>query len=461
MRRMLICCLAAVLPPLSAAPCKIAAQPPPLAITGVTVIDMADATPKSAMTVMVVGNRITTVGRTLSVRIPGNARVVDGTGKFLIPGLWDMHVHTLYDGRPEFFFPMFVANGVTGVREMGSTFSLDSIRTLREQIRRGEVMAPRFGAVAGKIFNGPDAPAGRLPEFMSFSDPAEARRMVQEYKRQGADFIKVYDLLSRDVYLAIVDEARKQNLTVAGHVPRSMSPREASAAGQRSIEHSTGMSLNGCVGDRAATNRNGAAQEQIDCQALFTLYRTNSTWQVPTLFSRYTLSVSYDSAFMLERYKYVPLNVREEWRRKILQRRQRSSDAQLKENWQYLLGLVAAMHRAGVPILAGTDVGFGNVNTFAGFGLHDELEVLVKAGLTPYEALQTATVHPARYLNLSGSLGTIEQGKLADLVLLDANPLDQIGNTRRIAGVVLNGRFISRQEREKMLADVEAAAARR
>src|SRR5687768_11781835 len=203
--RKILAILIVLFPTLLDAQTKSPAAPQPLVFTHVTVIDMTDAKLKPEMTLIVLGNRISVIGKTEKVRLPKNAQVIDAAGKFLIPGLWDMHVHALYEGRPEFFFPMFVANGVTGIREMGSTLPMDSIGKIREQIANGKIVAPRFGAVAGKIFNGPQSSERILPEFMYFKTGDEARQSVKDYKRQGADFIKVYDLLSREMYFAIVD----------------------------------------------------------------------------------------------------------------------------------------------------------------------------------------------------------------------------------------------------------------
>lgn len=453
-------------------------RPGRLAFTNVTVIDLTGGRPKEGVTVLIADGRIAAVGR--NVRAPGGTEVVDATGKFLIPGLWDMHVHSLYAGRPELFFPMFLANGVTGVREMASTLPLEQIRPLRRRIERGEALGPRFGAVAGKILESPVAQLG--PEFEPVASAEEGRRIVRSRKQNGADFVKTYNQLPRDVYFAIAHEARRLRIPFAGHVPLLVSAREASDSGQRSIEHLTQVlpacstretdiseelvaAGKGLVAGRIAGFRADAeaaeSYDQNKALALFARFRKNGTWHCPTLVQRQKFVLSGEPRLVDdERLKYIPVAVREQWRRS-LEGPMSELVPYVKRSFPRQLEIVKAMRAAGVMLLAGSDAGWGNPYTFAGFSLHDELALMVQAGLTPMEALQTATINPAKFLNLQDKLGTIERGKFADLVLLDANPLDDIANTRRIAAVVVNGRYLPRLRLQKMLADVEEAANRR
>src|SRR5687768_3985120 len=279
----------------------------PLVIRDVTVIDMASPAPKKRMTVVVEGGRIATIGRGL--RIPKSARVIDGRGKFLIPGLWDMHVHALDPARVKTFFQLFIANGVTGIRDTGTTAEgFEMLGPLRAEIGSGKIIGPRIVA-AGRIMDGakPSVPPNSIP----FSGEAEAREQVRFLKRNGADFIKVYSGVSRSEYYAIVDEARKLNIPVAGHIPFELTSFEASDAGQRSFEH-LGNILRSCssldaktIEDRASTPvkpsgkpndfshipariavRTKIELETFDSSKCESLYRTfvkNKTWQVPTL----------------------------------------------------------------------------------------------------------------------------------------------------------------------------------
>lgn len=451
------------------------ALPPtrPFAFTHVTVIDVTGAPSKSGMTVIVAGNRITDVGKTGKVQIPKGTQVVDARGKFLIPGLWDMHVHSMYDGRPEFFFPLLLANGVTGVRELASTFPLEKINNIRREILTGKVLGPRFGAVTGKIIEGHSQANDRRPEFEYVATAEEARRLVRSRKQQGADFIKVYNWLPRDVYLAIADEAKKQGIPFAGHIPVSMTAAEIADAGQKSVEHLVGIlhALSSREAELLAALRDSptrpqfsylassvAAAESYDskkAKALFARFKHNGTWHCPTYALRRARAYMSEPFIRNdERLKYIPRSVRETWAKGPILR----DEASFRKVYLKDLELAGLMQRAGVGILAGTDTGFGNFYTIPGFSLHDELELLVIAGLTPLQSLQAATLNPAKFLGLERTLGTVAKGKIADLLLLDANPLENIKNTRRINAVVANGRYLAREELDSLLANVETAA---
>ena len=464
-------------------PTIVIAQTKPLVFTRVTLIDMVDAKPKPDMTVIIEGDRIASVGKSSKVRVPKNAQVIDARGKFLIPGLWDMHVHALRPERVAYFFPLFVANGVTGIRDMGTTAEgFAALRQLRQEIAGGTRIGPRIIA-AGRILDGakPAVPENSIP----FTNETEARQAVRFLKQAGADFIKVYDGIPRASYFAIADEAKKQSMPFAGHIPNEITSFEASDTGQKSFEH-LGTILRSCstldpkaIDERVtATIKPGnqpndfsaipvriAARTKIEletyseqkCEQLFAHFVKNKTWQVPTLIIKQTIAFADSMPTDDPRRKYIPLATLERWKPEnnlFLKYRTPESIETRKRLFDKELELVGTMHRAGVKFMAGTDV--PGLNVYPGFGLHDELGLLIRAGFTPFEALQAATRNPTEYLNLSRELGTIEKGKLADLILLEANPLDDIGNTRRIDAVVINGRYISKEAREKMLAEVEA-----
>lgn len=462
------------------------AQTRPLVFSRVTIIDMIDAKPKTGMTVVVEGNRIVSIGKSNKIRVPKNAQVIDGNGRYLIPGLWDMHVHALQPERVIQFFPLFIANGVTGIRDTGTTAEgFAALANLKKEIAGGTRVGPRIVA-AGRILDGakPAVPVNSIP----FANETEARAAVRFLRQSGADFIKVYDGIPREQYFAIIDEAKKQNIPVAGHVPAELTSFEASDAGQKSFEH-LGNILRSCSTLDAKTidaaadalvkpsgkpgdfshipariaERTRIALETYDkrkCQTLFAKLAENKTWQVPTLATKRALSLVDDGSFFNDaRMKYITPKELEDWKPEnnfFLKYRTPEFIVQKKRLYQKELELTVALHKAGVPFMTGTDV--PGAYTYPGFTLHDELALLVETGFTPLEALRAATRNPAEYLNLSDELGTIEKGKLADLILLDANPLNDIANTKRIAAVVFNGRYLSKEEREKMLADVEATA---
>ncbi len=395
--------------------------------------------------------------------MPAGAQIVDATGKFLIPGLWDMHVH--WYSRDA--FTLFIANGVTGVRQM---FGNSDLLRWRDQIAKGSLLGPRM-VVASPIIDGPQP---IWPNSIAVRNEDEGRKAVRRVKQWGADFVKVYALLPRDAYFAIADEAKQQGITFVGHVPNSVSSAEASDAGQKSIEHLTGILIASSdkeaeLRDKLVKADSPQARGRVQTMALDTYndkkaanliahFVKNQTWQCPTL------TVLRSSAYLGEekfrrdgRLKYIPRLQQQRWNFRLANR-SGGDDAVEKKVLQKQFEIVGAMQKAGVPILAGTDR--GNPFCFPGFSLHEELALLVIAGLTPVEALRSATLSPAKFFGLDQTLGTIEQGKIADLVLLDANPLLDIRNTQRINAVVSNGRLFDRKALDKMLGDAEVSANR-
>ena len=446
-----------------------------LALTHVTVIDMTGAPAKRDMTVVITGKRITAIEKAGKARVPSGARIIDAAGKFLIPGLWDMHVHFTEIERS---FPLFIANGVTGVRNMGG--ELEDLVRWRTEVASGKLLGPRV-LTCGPILDGPQ-PAAHGPTIV-VGTVTEGRQKVDMLKQRGADCVKVYDRLPRDAYFAIIDQAKRDGLPVVGHVPESITTMEASDAGQKSIEH-LGTTLQGCStienelrrlepapmpsrGDFSEFPRRIAARgermlntyDEQKAKQLFAHLTQNRTWQVPTLVTKRALTFIDDfDRNGDERMKYIPQSEQKWWSPQqnfLLRYRTPEYIVYSKRLFQKELELVGAMHRAGVPLMTGTDLSIPY--TFAGFSLHDELGLFVQAGLTPMEALQAATRNPAVFLGELSSQGTIERGKIANLVLLDANPLENIRNTRRINAVVLNGKYLPKEALQKMLADVEAA----
>ncbi len=451
-------------------------QAPPLVFTHVTIIDATGAPAQPDRTVVIRGDRITEIGKTGTVHAPQGAHVVDATGKFLIPGLWDMHVHWLHKD----YLPLFIANGVTGIRIM---WGAPLHHQWRQEIAQGTVLGPRM-AIASAIVDGPRP---IWPGSAAVKDGAEGRQFVIQAKQGGADFIKVYSRLPRDAYFAIADEAKKQGIPFAGHVPSAVTAIEASDAGQKSIEHLTGV-LSACsTREEEVRKRSEEAWLNLPegqtfpsraslrllgrllletfspekANALFAHLARNHTWQCPTLTVLRNMAFIQDPAIRNDpRVKYMPPEMISGWDPAgdfRLKDRTEEDIEMARATYRRYKELIGPMRRAGVELLAGTDV--LNPYCFPGFSLHDELTLLVEAGLSPMEALQAATLNPARYLNQDKDLGTVEKGKIADLVLLDASPLADIGNTRKIDAVVVGGKLHPKAELQKMLADVEALAA--
>jgi imidazolonepropionase-like amidohydrolase len=402
------------------------------------------------------------------VRAPAAATTVDGRGKYLIPGLWDMHVHEVFGDwlpRNEQVVPLlFVANGVTGVRDMGG--DLDVLKEWRARIAAGQMLGPRM-YIAGPMLDGP---VPRFPSSAPVANANDGRKVVDDLRDRGVDFIKIQSLIPRDGYFAAAAEAKKVGLTFVGHVPDAVRASEASDAGQKSIEHFTGV-FEGCstIEDQLINGRprgpgpNVSTYDAARAKTLIALMARNRTWQVPTLvWERGQWLVDDIDKTHDPLIKYAPAAWKDRtWPmfvHDIMQTMDTDPLPVRKRFFQMELEMTLAMFRAGVPFMAGTDTAAG-VHVFPGFSLHEELELFVQAGLTPMQALQTATRNPAEFMGRLADMGTVAQGKLADLVLLDANPLDDIANTRKIRAVVLAGRYFDRASLDQMLQTVEKAAA--
>lgn len=465
-----------------------AAQGRPVAFTNVTVIDMTGAPPRAGMTVVVAGGRIAALGRAGGVALPPGAQVVDAGGKFLLPGLWDMHAHLNWERAADvekLLLPLHVANGVTGVRDLWNLHALDGmgrIKKWRAAIASGELAGPRIEAVAKGI----DGPAGGTA-YIRVRDAAEAREAVRKIKRQGYDFLKIYSNLSRASFFAAVDEARRLGLPYAGHVPFSVTAGEAADAGLRSIEHLSETIVGSAANEaelkremldflaRVEALKGGAMTPALDEESrravarqmdaydvgaesrLYARFAERGTFHCPTLVI-YRMWASADDPEWLKdaRLRYVPARQRRHDQAGLdaMKAWGTAETALRKRLYEVRLRQVGAMQRAGVLLLAGTDA--SGAYPVHGFSLHDELELLVRAGLTPFEALRAATYNPAKYFGRLDALGTVEAGKLADLLLLDADPLADIRNTRRIHAVVAGGRYFSKESLEKLLADAES-----
>jgi imidazolonepropionase-like amidohydrolase len=444
----------------------------PIVITHVTIINPGTSSVRANQTVVITDDRITAISDS-ETTAPKSARVINGTGQYLIPGFWDMHVHSAFGdwfpGGRDIILPLFVANGVTGVRDMGGDVPV--LMEWRKQITSGEIIGPRM-VISGPMLDG-YLPNGKLrfPSSIPVTTPASAIAAVDLLKTQGVDFIKVQSVISHDAYLAAAAEAKKQGLPIVGHVPDKVRLTEVVEAGQKSVEHLMGI-FEGCSTEEQKFIEGAGnlkllltTQDQRRCDALVKLLAQKQTWQVPTL------AWQRGGTFLDQRDlkhqpldKYVPAYWRDvTWRRftdEMMPDLLRDPLSLRQEYFARNLEMVGAMQRAGVPFLAGTDTAPG-VYIIPGFSLHDELANFVEAGFTPMESLRTATSNPAKFLGMESKLGSVEPGKIADLVLLNANPLLDIKNTQKINVVILNGRTFDRVALDQILMRVEFTAKRK
>jgi len=442
----------------------------PLAITHVTVINPETSSVEADRTVLITGNRVASVLSSKEFHAPSGARVTDCRGKFLIPGLWDMHVHTAFGdwfpGGRDVILPLFIANGVTGVRDMGGDVAI--LKQWRDQIEAGRLTGPHI-VFSGPMLDGylPDGKNLRFPSSVPVTSPTDAQAAVDSLATQQVDFIKVQSLLSVESYLAAADEAHKRGLPIVGHVPDKVRITQVVAAGQKSIEHLMGI-FEGCstqedkfIRGEGSTQLLLSSNDPKKCDELINLLAHSQTWQVPTLAWQRggTFLDQLDWAHQpLDRY--VPAYWRDvTWRRFKEQMMPDLLHDPLSLRSEYFaqnLKMTGKLHRAGVPFMAGTDTAAG-IYIMPGFSLHDELANFVEAGFTPMEALQTATSNPARFLERNDA-GKIEANSVADLVLLGANPLQNIRNTQKVDAVIANGRFLDRAALDRLLDQVEQAA---
>lgn len=400
----------------------------PIAISEVTVIDVITGAHRTNLTVLIRNGRIDAIAPT--IRIPAEATRVNGKGKFLIPGLWDMHTH--HQGTGADLVDLFVAKGIVGTRDMGG--DADFILPLRERIRSGAILGPEIVA-SGPILD--DAPAD-FPYRRRVTNAAEAKQAVDELKGAGVDFIKVHDHTPRQVFFAIAAEAPKVGLPFAGHVPMNVTVDEAAGSGMKSIEHLANFRV---FGD-CSTGDNYSLK---DCAPLFDKLARNGVWETPTMEFFQTLPDVF-SGGPLPHSEYASDSLL-----KLTHDNIRVSHVSAKSLDKIRLAdrmslqAIHDMYVHGNPFLAGCDA------LVPGFCLHDELEWLTKAGFTPLQSLQTATINPARFLGRETSEGSINIGKRANVVLLAADPTLNIRNIDEIAAVIIRGRLLTRPDIERIV----------
>lgn len=455
-----------------------------IAITHVNVVDVRAGLVQRDRLVVLRGGRVAAVNPG-STRPPAGARLVDGRGQYLMPGLWDMHVHLAIpravfqgaarDAARRYAFDLLLANGVTGVREMAG--DLAQAAAWRDSVAAGTLEGPRLVVTGERMGDHAVVPGAPFP----VDDADDVRRSVQLLRDGHADHVKVGDLLPPELLPAVGAAAREAGLPLVGHAPVGASANDAVAAGYRSIEHLQAIVNAGSPRERELLRGQLDAQpprtwwrklwrrccrrdvpypeplpDEIDPRRITDLgarMAAAGTWMTPTL--RVMGSVLRARSPLLALgpapYRVDGIFNDSSWAARVPNER-------AARMWPMMFRSVGLLREGGVHFLAGSDL--PKPETMPGFGLHDELGLLVEAGLTPAEALRSATLEPAAYLGATDSMGTVEPGRIADLVLLDANPLEAIANTRRIRAVVVRGQLLDRAALDARLADAAQLAAR-
>jgi imidazolonepropionase-like amidohydrolase len=431
------------------------------AIVNVSVLPMRSDGTLAKQTVIIRGDRIVKIGPARTVKVGRGVTVIDGKGRYLMPGLADMHVH-LWDERE---LPLFVANGVTFVRNMwGEKTTLE----MRRRIMAGELTGPTI-LTAGPLIDGePRIWAGSARAVT----PAEGEVLVAAHKAAGYDFIKVYSNLKAEVFDAIAAAAKRNDIPFEGHVPRAVPLDHALRSGMVTIEHMTGyleaslaggrsVGANGRSPEGLALARSVAAgdareSDVFDAEklgAMAELTREKGVWNVPTLLVLKNSALTraeVREAMRRDELRYVSPSMQMGWNRAS-----RSDDDQRAQKVfgeQRARAQVAALRRAGAPIMVGTDT--PNPQIIHGFAVHEEMKLLEEAGLTRYEVLRAATANPAVFVGTPDAFGVVAEGARADLLLLDANPLDDLANLKRRTGVMLRGRWLPEGELQAALGKV-------
>ena len=473
----------------------IAAEPPKpvaLAVTNVTVIDPDTAKVLPGQTIFIEGDRIVAVVPAADAVRFAAAESIDGTGKFVIPGLVDMHAHLFLPEPAKPGLNLFIANGVTGIREMSSDCwevlgatdgCIEHYRLLQAQVRAGVVPGPDIMGLTSAMVMGParaTLPEG-APSFVVPQTGEQGRELVRHLHARGPDLIKTHDSIPTAVFEAMMDEARRAGIGVGGHIPFGAGSLGAARLGYRSIEHARDLLYDcsrygpqyrreeaafaeGRPGAKRPSNlvRLRSTVDEFDeaaCETMLASLAGMSTYYVPTHVTREMEAKAGDATYRSDpARKYVLPARNKNWEADLTQTAALppAEVAALGDFFRHGLAVTALAHRAGVPIMTGSDA--NDTMIVPGFSLHRELVLLVTAGLQPMDALRAATSVPARYFGLSDHHGGISSGKEADLVILDADPLQDIRNTSRISAVIANGRHFDRAALDGLLGEVAAMA---
>lgn len=422
-----------------------------------------------------------------------DAEIIDASGRYIMPGLWDMHAHASFQTLEQLFLPAMVANGVLYAREMngdcygdGCQFArtISESSGLKQQIEGGQVLGPNLMSIGSFSIQSPYKEYQAPEEFMEPASEEDVIKLVALLKERGVGFIKTYDRMPKDVYLLLAKHAGAAGLTLEGHIPKSVSLMEAIEAGHRTVEHARYplISCSTAARDFHDTYNEFAsgdfdvkasaalwypkfleAEDSAACEAVMEAWANSETYYVPTHITREAEAIVHNRPYENDpRADYVSdLAIEMAWEEEA-EGYGKSFAKNPEREKQYIaiyergLELTGRAHAAGVKIMTGTDV--GDMMVYPGFSLHDEMDRLVQAGLSPLDVLRAATIVPAGFYKADHMYGSIAVGKKADFIILNANPLADIANTKTIKALLYQGRYYDRAAIDNILAEVKFRA---
>ena len=449
-----------------------------LLIRGASVVDVGHGRIVPRQAVAVRGNTIVAVGpdRAISKRF-GAKRTINAAGKFVMPGLWDMHVH--FGGGPELIaenkalLPLYVAYGITTVRDCAADISA-SVLEWRAAVAKGQLLGPTIYTSGPKLEGYKPIWKGTL----EVGTPAEVNAALDKLHAMKVDFVKITDnTLKPDTFLYAVKEAKRRGLRTSAHTPYALTIDQAVDDGLSSIEHidyliKAGSPKEAEIGAAYAASKvtYGAATDafvdSFDAAYARKAYRrlaAKGVYVTPTLnMGRILAFLDREDHSRDEGLAYIGPGLRKtyEWRIERAAKATPEEVAARHKEHELSMKVLPMLQAAGIPILAGTDAGYLNSFNYPGEGLHDELELYMKAGLTPQQALASSVLTGPRFLGHADRYGAVQTGKAADLLILNANPLKSVAATRKISAVLLHGRLLDRAALDKLLAQAKARASR-
>tara|TARA_Y100001960_G_C14781793_1_gene887404 strand:+ start:4706 stop:6118 length:1413 start_codon:yes stop_codon:yes gene_type:complete len=450
-------------------------------IENINVIDSEKGLQEN-MTIIVSEDKIIRVEKSSEIQLSNKNKIIDGKNKFIIPGLWDSHVHFAFEENlASSMFNLFIAYGVTSVRDTGGEF--DFVNHWKNISNNNPNIYPRV-KIAGPLIDGKynvyDGNSVFFPPLsIKTTTVSETEKRVKELIDNGVDFLKAYEMLTPEQFKKIIEIAKEHGLKVTGHIPLSMDAISVSNIGINSIEHLRNLEMSSTANTEELLNIRRIALENKDkilgstlrrnlhksqrissinkidsvqLKKVFEILAKNETWQIPTLilYKGWAYKLYEDSEWK-NTFDYLPLEIKEKWNYQIASApKTDNTDRKIFSNWgKSMTGL---MNKSGIKFMAGTDTPIGFQTP--GYSLHKELEMLVESGLTNSEALESATSNPSKYFNMDDKLGYIKEGQIADLVILNDNPLKNISNTRKIHAVIKNGNYINKKSIDSLLTSI-------